>query len=151
MTDIQPILDATPRHRSRRGLVVLLATLAVIVAAGAVWAYARTHPSDPLARTDPAGAKTCQNLRSWLDGDVKDDQTGKPADELLVAMSLARQAKYATTAGIRASAGTNIMDDPAAGPVKAAGGPAEFRVADLAQLRAACVTAGESMPAYVAS
>jgi hypothetical protein len=41
------------------------------------------------------------------------------------------------------------MDDPVIAQVKAYGGPASLRFADLPALHAACVAAGEKMPAYV--
>jgi hypothetical protein len=142
----EPDYESEP-PRSKWLIVALIAGILLLIASG-IGAYVFTRPdSDPLARTDPAGAAVCRNLRSWINGDVK-DKDGKPLDSLMASMLAAQQAEHSTTAGIRATV-SDLMDDPAVGLLKAYGGPSEFRIANLPQLHAACVAAGESMPAYV--
>jgi hypothetical protein len=144
MTD-QPATIKAP-HRFRMQLVI--AGILLLIASG-IGAYVFTRPdSDPLARTDPAGAAVCRNLRNWIKGDVKDEAGKKPLDSLMASMLAAQQAEHSTTAGIREAAGSNVMEGDAGALVKSLGGPAELRFANLPKLRDACVSAGEAMPAY---
>ena len=98
---------------------------------------------------DPAGAQACHQLAGWINGDLKDPDTGKPLKKGIAATVLAQDAIKSTTPAVKAAAGTDLMDDPVIAQVKAYGGPASLRFADLPALHAACVAAGEKMPAYV--
>jgi len=150
MTDSQAATVPTTPTGRPRALPILVVVAILLSVAGVVGVYLLIHRGDRLAKTDPVGARACRDFRTWIEEDRKAGHPSPPDVQLLGAMKLAEEAKGATTPGIRAAAGGNVMDDPAAAPVVANGGPSEFRAANLAQLHAACVAAGESMPAYAA-
>jgi hypothetical protein len=142
----QVIATAELGPRSRKWLIGTAATVLLLVL-GAVAAYLVTRRSDPLA-SDPAGAQACHQLAAWINGDLKDPDTGKPLTKFLAGDVLAQDAIASTTPAIKAAAGADLTDDPAISLLKAYGGPGTLRIADLPALHAACVAAGEKMPAY---
>lgn len=127
---------------------MLWAAAAVIAAtAVATGAYLALRPTG-LEATDPAGAKACNQLSDWIAGDLTDPDTKKPASKGLAAVALGDIAKDATTPAIRGAAGEDIMGGNTGALVKAHGGPAGLRFANLTDLHAACVAAGVKMPPY---
>jgi hypothetical protein len=134
------------RPRSRKWLIIA-AAVALLLVLGAVAAYLGTRRSDPLA-SDPAGAQACHQLADWINGDLKDSDTGKPLTKIVAADALAQYAIISATPAIKAAAGKDLMNDPDISLLKAYGGPETLYLANLPALHAACVGAGERMPAY---
>ncbi len=142
MTD--DTVTASPRRRPRLLWAAIALSAAIAVGTGAYLAFRPTG----LAATDPAGAKACNQLSEWITGDLRDPDTKKPASKGLAAVALGDIAKDATTPAIRGAAGEDLMGGDAGTLVKAHGGPAGLRFANLPDLHAACVSAGVKMPPY---
>lgn len=124
-----------------------LLLLAVVVPAFGVGAYLIRPRPDPL-KNDPAGKMACSSLADWLKGKVKDPGTGQPEAAAVMALAVSTWAAGSSTASIRATVGDDFMATDSGQILKAAGGPASLRFADLKALHQACVTIGVHMPAY---
>lgn len=139
-----PTVTATAK---RRRWPWIAAAAIVVLAALAIGGYQLHDRSRPLA-DDPAGATACKMLAQWIQGDVKDPDTGKPYAKLVLATGVSNSAAASTTLGISAAVGGDFMDTDAGALLKSYGGPASFRVTDLPKLHDACAAAGVKMPAY---
>lgn len=144
----EPTQSVKPR---RNVLPTVIAVGALAAIAGLVALLALRHSDsladDNLARTDVSGAAACHSLAEWIKGDLK-DSSGKVMAKAVVRITVGGQAAVATTPGIRAAAGGNLMSGPAEDLAVAGGAPSSMWAADLGQLHAACIAAGERMPKY---
>jgi hypothetical protein len=125
-------------------LVALAALLVTVLSVGGYTLYTNSRP----LADDPAGAKACSTLADWLDGKLKDRDTGKAEKEIYVSATVGGYAAASITSGIRSSAGDDVMTGDTGNLLKAYGGPGSLRFAKLQATRTACLAAGVDMPAW---
>lgn len=136
--------DAPAQPRARWPWIALAALLAAVVAVVGYTLYAQSRP----LADDPAGAKACSTLASWLDGKLTDPGTGKAVEAIYIRETVGEYAAASTTSGIRSNAGQDVMAGDAGELLRVNGAPSAMHFADLETMRIACVTAGVDMPAY---
>lgn len=129
------------------GAVALVLAFGATV--GAVAVFSGNSSLEELRASDPEGAKACEGLTYWLDGNLIDPKTRQPYDSLTAGMSLADWAAASTTPGIKATASEDVMAGESGRLLRQYGGPSgSMRFLNTEKLHAACVEAGVDMPAY---